>query len=320
MLKLYGLIIVTFDEERERIDVPVTDDQSGNTLQKQWALIVDLMKRSMLVEEVIAVHRSLLQGIELDERLISHGQRREFVKTYQEKYGEFIDGYAGDYDLFDFVAGKIGKDATKALIVNVFETINPSQAFIDILSETAGFLWALQGEFTDYISTLSLVEMHHYFSIALNHLDPDDTRYRRTLVSQDVARIEQHWSIANLDDDFEKFLCDPQETILYSKYSDIIHPFSKPTEVCKDVEYGNIYIILEAILQQLTQGMGLVCPFWVHKPHTCCGRENRAFLEKVWGCTSHNSCCGVWERLGCLNKKAVAHFKRIHRKALGAKA
>jgi hypothetical protein len=81
-------------------------------------------------------------------------------------------------------------------------------------------------------------------------------------------------------------------------------------EIAEDVEYGEFFIVLEAIRQQLTQGDDLLCPFWLWSPGSCCGGRNRAFLEKVWKHTKPDcSQCKRWERLGCLDKK-LARFNR----------
>jgi hypothetical protein len=107
-------------------------------------------------------------------------------------------------------------------------------------------------------------------------------------------------------DDFGKFLFSVPKAFLFSHYDDnCIHPFFEPARhgnvLIQEVRYGNYYIILEAIRQQLTQGKGLLCPFWMYAPDRCCNSDNRALLENVWKCTSQSS-CKLWQRLGCLNQ------------------
>lgn len=101
---------------------------------------------------------------------------------------------------------------------------------------------------------------------------------------------------------------------------------TKGEEVFEEVEEGNLAILLESTLQQLTRGMGLLCPFWlwVKSPRVCCGGRNREFLEKVWRHTKPDDSCPFWMRLGCLDKKTVdkrvvAYFLHEHCKPSGAK-
>ena len=93
----------------------------------------------------------------------------------------------------------------------------------------------------------------------------------------------------------------PADSIL-SYHSASSWHFTKMTHAnCVEVERGNFAIVLEAIRQQLTQGVGVVCLFWnLNAP--CCSSKNKALLEKVWGYTKPDGGCPYWERLGCLNQ------------------
>jgi hypothetical protein len=59
MFKLYSLILTTFEEEQEKIRIPLIRNKPSNKLRKQWELIVRLEEVSKLVEEVFAVRASL---------------------------------------------------------------------------------------------------------------------------------------------------------------------------------------------------------------------------------------------------------------------
>jgi hypothetical protein len=78
--------------------------------------------------------------------------------------------------------------------------------------------------------------------------------------------------------------------------------------VAKEVKLGEFILVLEAIMQQLITGIGLLCPYWAYTYYNCCSRENRAFLEKVWSCTKDKSSCKLWERMGCLRKRRYRSF------------
>jgi hypothetical protein len=256
---------------------------------------------------------------------------QEWVREYKQLYGEGMPAFPVVYETFNFVAKKIGEAASDCLIKSVFETLNPTKAFIDILGEMVMiypsvpinaflenpsdeyFVWSLSDEETDFLINFalkpSLDHGWYYFHSALSKLDPDDSRYKKVYLMYLLAMRAKECR-RNKKNDFSRFLFDSPKAVLFTKYSDKVHPFSN-LEGSGDVEYGNFVILLEAIRQQLGQGMGLLCPFWDDSTRTCCSRRNKAFLEKVWKCTSPTSDCECWERLGCLKKKAVAAKTRI---------
>ena len=209
------------------------------------------------------------------------------------------------------------------MIYSVFETVNPEAAFLDILakmytSNPSVPTNSLQRHLTksaDFIATLSYEQAYHFFSGFINWVDPDDSRYGRKAMLDIAAEIKEELNVLaqEVKHDFTKFLVGSPDAVLFSGYSDCIHPFAEVTGygdfVRHEVYYGNYALVLEAIRQQLTQGIGLLCPFWAYSrdnSDSCCGSENRAFLEKVWSCTSHNRSCN-WRRMGCLAKDGRAH-------------
>jgi hypothetical protein len=313
MFEFYGLILKTALEGQKQIRIPLKPAISGNKLQKQWAGIVLLFEASRLVEEVIAVYASLLKS--LKEGLISNSERREFAKDYKEKYERYIPSFSTAYNAFDLVANKIGESAATAMMYSVFETPGPSTAFWHIISEMCkinpsvpnGFVWNVPDKDTAYIKNLPRDLEYYFFSEFIDRLDPDGSRFGKKALLDYIATTEEKWrSVAQgLEPEFFKFLLDTHETILYCTYSDFIHPFSKLGEISKEVEYGNYFIFIEAIRQQLTQGIGLLCPFWGYSPDRCC--DIKPILEKVWSCTSPTRSCRLWERMGCLAKDGGTH-------------
>jgi hypothetical protein len=180
------------------------------------------------------------------------------------------------------------------------------------------FGWVLSEEKTKDIKALSFEKAYQCFSNLIDELDPDDSRYRRKdVLDQAVMALKQEVFLSQYaKDEVAKFIFSSPTAMLCTFYNENVYPFykidvSEKGEICEEVEDGNFTILLEAIRQQLTQGIGLLCPFWLLiNPslqrmgsrligHSCCGGRNRAFLEKVWSCTSKSS-CKYWTRLGCL--------------------
>jgi hypothetical protein len=340
-LDFYRLILTTAVEGKEQIDVPLKPDQSGSNLQKRWADLVNLIDQSRLVEEVFAIRSSLLKA--KIEGLIGNKMRQVLLTDYKKAYGNYIplkifDAIAGVerqqnlafpaiYDAFDFVARKLGEAAALGIIFSVFETLYPSTVFLEILfamckvapgvpfNDFLGkpsdehFVWNLSEKATNNIATLSPEQAYHYFRGIIYQLDPNGSRYHRTLLLDSVVKLEEGWNVIAKDlmDDFVKFLVGIRKTFLFSTFSRNIHPFSKIGELTEEVVHGNFIIFIEAIRQQLTHGMGLLCPFWMWSPGTCCHSLNREVLEKIWYCTKPNQSCRLWERLGCLKQETIAN-------------
>jgi hypothetical protein len=321
-LILYTLIHESVEEGQE-IPVPLRPDLSRNELEKQWGRVVECTQASRLIEEVYAVRSSLLKA--LAEGLIGGYSYRSLRDNYRAGYNEFIPGYAAVYDLFDFVAGKIGETAATAIILNVLDTINPVRAFVEILCEMCpndprtpiiDASWIVPPEETELIKNLSIEQAYLYFSNFLDELDPDDSVYRRKDVRDNALTLVKQESILSqyIKDDVAKFVLGSPMTALVSAYSDKVNMYpiykvdvTKEVEVFEEIEEGNFTILLESILQQLIHGMGLVCPFWfwLKSSHSCCGGSNRAFLEKVCEHTKPDKSCPFWMRLGCLTKEKV---------------
>jgi hypothetical protein len=332
IFELYRLILTTFEEEQEQINVPVTIDVAGNAIQKQLEFIYRLAGRTKLVEEVYAVRSSLLHAQE--RGLISHGYMHDLIKINKEKYGEIIPEFSIAYDAFDLVARKIGKTAAMCLIHHLFETGYPETAFAVYILEMCEIekrdslttvRWALPDEASEFILNLSYEEAYRFFIKCTSAFDRGELRHKnkREGLLEVVELIRKEWSsrVQDSEDNFIKFIYSSPTAVLYSEYSDNIHHFPKircDSESLYEVDYGNFLIILEAIRQQLITGIGLLCPFW-NSSHGCCSSENRALLEKVWSCTKPDSSCD-WERLGCLAKGALSRDQRKRSKTSDAKA
>jgi hypothetical protein len=308
---LYDLIVTTFEEEQETIHVPLIPDESGIDLQKQWEIIVRLKNTSSLVEEVFTVRSSLLDARKLN--LISELHREKIVAYYKKAYEKEMPGFSVAYDTFDFVAKKIGECAATSIIYTVLGTLNPTEAFLDIMSAICkiplpdpvkDFLWKLSPEETEAITNYSFEEANRFFSSLINVLDPDDSRYETKRMSEIADAIKQNWSDEDKHSDFIKTLQSlSPTTLLISEYDYFTHNFFAGNG-SQEVEYGNSAIFIEAIRQQLTQGCGVLCPFSLgtNPSQRCCGGRNRALLENIWSRTFPDSSCKLWRRMGCLNQ------------------
>jgi hypothetical protein len=227
----------TFDAGREKIQVPVIlGTEEGNTLQKQFENVAYLFTASLFVEEVFAVRSSLLRATKLG--FIAPETQQEWAREYKQLYGESMIAFPFFYEIFNFVAKKIGEAATDCLIKSVFETFNPTEAFIDILEKMVMiypsvpfnaflenpsdeyFVWSLSDEETDFLinSALkpSLDHGSYYFRGALEKLDPDDSRYKKVYLMYLLAmRVKE--CRRNKKNDFSRFLFDSPKAILFTK-------------------------------------------------------------------------------------------------------
>jgi hypothetical protein len=332
----YERIVTTFDEGKDQIPVPLHTDLLRNDLEKQWDRVVRFTRASQVIEEVYAVRSSLLWA--RDEGLIEPDDLPGWIADYKNGYGVFIPGYAAVYTLFDFVARNIGETAADGLINTALSTIDPQAAFVELLFYLCligisvplqDFLknpsdalcgWALSEEETASLKTASRQQAYQYFYTLLDELDPDDTEYRRKEVINSAAMVvTQQAALSQLvKDEIAQFILAPLGPTLFSSYSDYyIRGFHKTDvtekgEVYEEIGHGNLTILLEAIRQQLTQGKGLLCPFWLYTAPHCCSDRNRALLENVWQCTSKSS-CKLWQRMGCLGKAGGRRVKRARK-------
>jgi hypothetical protein len=307
LFKLHSLIFRTFyptlREEQQQIPVPLLADLLRNEMEKQWSDVVLLHRASSLVEEVFAVRSSLRKARE-QGIIKSDKQLEALVDAYKKQYeeDENIDGFRQAYETFDVIACKIGEDAATAMILSVLETLSPATAFSNILFFISDCLCNID-TFKNFVSRLPFKDALVFFYKILGDLDEDDSHYGRRSLLQAQATIEQFLNTTvKAGSKFSELLSIRDTTaFVFSVYNHNLLRFSK-IEGSAEVRYGDLAIFLESIRQQLTQGRGLQCPWWNGSPGTCCSScssFHRAFLEKVWSCTSE-SACENWGRLGCL--------------------
>lgn len=331
LFRLYKIILTTFEpleDEQEQIPVPLRPNLVRNELERQWGLVVRLGRASMFVEEIYAVRYSLSTWQK--SGIITNRRRQKLIITYKEQYRKSLPFFAEAYDAFDFIVSKVGDDSGIHMIYKVLETLNPTIAFFNIIFKMCKTdprssitdltmnvqrrQWNLSDEETNSLLNSSFEQTDDFFSNIMDELDPDDSRYQRTRLRDYAAMIEQEWRVVphdggtptllqDIQDDVAKFLFNSATFVLSLYRSDVGHHFCDPGSISdwpiQEIEYGNFSIVLEAIRQQLTQGKGLLCPFWMDGRFGCCRRRNKAFLEKVWKCTSDSS-SRLWKRLGCL--------------------
>jgi hypothetical protein len=326
---IYGfadLIDQTFEngkKGRDTIPVPLRFDRARNALEKLWKNIVDLLARSELVEEVYAIRWSLLET--KDTWDINPDDLVPLINGYKRVYGKNIQNFKKAYEAFDFTAGEIGEVAAGGLINCVFETWQPTAIFLSMLSALCGldhhssgnsFRWNLSKKKTSDLAKLSSQEACYVFGGLAEMADPDDSLWGRKWVLgvlREIEEIAEEMSNLNQVTEIDRLIINPAPTtFLLSNYSNRITSFvltdlSKPTggkrtrsQFIVDYDgYRNSWVFKEAIRQQLTQGKGLLCPYWDER-QVCCHPEYKAFLEKVWSCTSPDAGCKLWKRMGCL--------------------
>jgi len=178
------------------------------------------------------------------------------------------------YNAFDFVAGEIGEKAATGLILSTLDTLNLTQAFAHILFNlcmidprtSSGFVWRLPKKSKCKLRNASIDEACDSFSNAIDFLDPDS--YGKSILLKQIVNLV-------------KASPAPDTSLLsgYSNFKDKLILLEIPNEV---ENRNNIYILLEAISQQVKKGIGLLCPFFGYSPNSCCSSRNRAVLEQVW--------------------------------------
>lgn len=323
IFNLHNIIHKTYEEGKEQIEVPLDHKKSRNNLEKLWNLIFRMQRESILIEEIYAVRSSLLSARK--KGVISPERHQSLELYYKEKYEKFISGSPGFvevYNAFDFVASKLGEAAASGLVFAVFGKLNPTLAFFDLIygmckvghRVATEFQWKLSDGNMAFLANLSFVQAAGSFTKILDGLDPDHSRYGRISLLEDIKLVKRKFNAVtqDTDSDFFNFVTGLPKSFLITPYSDFIYPFpmlKKGGGVAKEVKYGEFIIVLEAIMQQLITGIGLLCPYWVYDKHyNCCSRENRAFLEKVWSCTKPESSCKSWKRMGCLRNRRYSSF------------
>jgi hypothetical protein len=307
-IDLYHMVMKTFGQKEELIDVPVTANESGNDLQRKL-LDVDLfVSGSTCIEEVYAIRTSLLQA--QNEKIIKPADAEKIITAYKKAY-EYIPGFESAYNAFDFVAGKIGEAAATGLVHSVLSTLLPRHAFAAILCSfssrpSTGFIWNVSKKDTSHLNNLSVQEAYDFFNSYIHDMDPDDSRYGRAKFLNHVVKVEQvtidSRTTEDMKDDLLKLLFGGSPNSLLSQYYFENGGFKLEFPV--EVDHPHFVIFLEAIVQQLVTGIGLLCPFYSWSPGRCCGNcSNRVLLEKVWKCTAHNSSkCRLWRRPICLDQ------------------
>jgi tetratricopeptide (TPR) repeat protein len=301
MFMFWIQILGTFEEGKQQIPVPLCHNLSRNELEEQWEVIVALQRASELVEEVYAVQSSL--SALRKKRLRTNDFRKRLATDYMNEYEKGIRLFPKAYKAFDRMVKKIGETAANGMITSVLDALNPNTAFRDIMLELQKI------DSYSYISNLPFEQALDYFRKIFDRLDPDDSKYGRAWLLKRLESLENYSVIPQKIKDsrhahFAQFLLDPQENIICCDYftekRDFIYViFYDSDKHIKPVDYGNFALIVESIRQQLTQGRGLLCPFWLYARDRCCG--NRELFEKIWKCTA-NSSCKKWKRLGCLNQ------------------
>src|SRR5207237_6254102 len=108
-------------------------------------------------------------------------------------------------------------------------------------------------------------QSHHLVSWFLDQLDPDDSHYQRTSMLKIEPMIKREligWAQIMSEFDETSIFSDSPNDFLFSEYTDTIDSLYK-VDASSRLIYGKLgrgvtlFLLLEAILQQLIAGIGL---------------------------------------------------------------
>jgi len=326
ILQLYDLIAQTFLGRVEQIPVPLSHDLARNEIEKKWAIWSHLYGRSALVQEVFAVCFSLRNARK--DGLISPPARDTLATDYKTAYMKWLPDFPWVYNAFDFVVRHIGETAALMMVLNTFGTSNPSLAFVELLASlcvmdssvpTSEFVESPSDEYFQWahkvhnpFKNLSTEQSSAVFQGALDHFDPDGSRFARVALTEYGEKLYSDYlaDTQHTTDDMKKLLFGHRPMdLLFTLYTNHFLPFYKlnrSTKLYEEFGYGHWILCSEAIPQQLVTGIGLLCPFWRGSCNDrCCSDLNRMLLESVWEGTA-DSAGELWRRQGCLAKDGGA--------------
>jgi hypothetical protein len=268
---------VTFQQPAIHLRVPLAANAISNILlERLWGHIKVLHLTAMPVEEVWAVWISLRCGE--DDGSISPKTKTELVRRYRKKYGP---DFASLYDDFDKVGKTMSGNVAVLLAAHSMNTLTPVQALREMLEKAQDLL--AQGK------SLDKTDLEHLCSRIVD----------KFLSSTEIESFDPIVELRNID-----FIDDPGPRSFWAELPEepLYFRFSKQGLLYEGppIKHPDD-ILLESVFEQLTSGLGLVCPFFGRGPMVrklgCCGMYQpllRAIFEHTQGPTR------TWMPQGCL--------------------
>jgi hypothetical protein len=238
------------------------------------------------VEEVYAVWTSLAAREKAG--LISSRSKKIRERNYKHAYSSYIRDFTKLYNTFNKIAQEIDPLVAFNLAFEALNSFSPAAALLDMIA-------ALQSHIQSG-KTLS------------------DTEYVREVCTPIIAKC-----ISVEDQDYLKILFEDLGEYMKPEFLPVwrdsplepTHFIFSDKGIAFDKKVINQKLFLEmlwleSIRQQLTTGIGLVCPFcdvrdWPEG--SCCNKMYRFWLEGIWNYTQGSS--QTWQPQGCLKPSPV---------------
>lgn len=243
------------------IVVPLNPDPSGTILEKQWAEVLFANQFMLPWEEAIAVYYSLDKAY--NDRDISTKQQRSLERRLKQRYSQYFDGFAEVYDLTKKILKTSGTQGIDQMVASLLDNYSLS--------------WREEFERSKELVLVGKTECDWLPKYC--HEFPGEPLF--------CAFCEEGMSFLP-----------PGRVFFYDRQRGYFEfPHSLGTRPFIENKTMNYWIMWEAVCEQLTQGVGVQCPFWFG--NDCCG--NREWWEWILNHTVlRKGSPGPWEPQGCL--------------------
>ncbi len=279
--------------------VPVTPNPSGTHLEKLWAKIVEWARTMELVHEVYAVWYSLHEA--QCAGVITPRRRAALTKREKEKYSKGISYFSLVYDEFENVAEQIDATAAHALAA-VALTTDP-RVFVRAIVFAKAALRA------GHPPTREMLRGWMFIRLAEPLKDTTSRIGRvRDLLRLDYSEDYPDQTWARLPDEplpcvFDHRGISFELPLVWRVFIANLRPKTQhPENAGIAPREGRLsrselfeYVWRDSIRQQMTRGVGLVCPFWTNS-QAACGRCPR--MEGLWRHTEGSP--EKWRQPPCL--------------------
>ncbi|HLC42158.1 MAG TPA: hypothetical protein VJO34_11120 [Methylomirabilota bacterium] len=290
-LPLAGLAVVD-DLEGARTSEQRDGEGENSVLEMSWRKMKWLIKHAFDIEEMFSVWVSL-RGVDYGTRGRVYQDWDEARIVNLEKQSIKIYDLHGLYPNFREVADHMSVSAAAALVEASLGTYNPRMALWEMLEVMRVVLAQGASHIAAGERFLSAEAVTRIMGPTQERLGLGaDERWIDDVLNEGGAHAAR---------DFIAYFSKQESTgpVVFT-FDEQGVQFRGPTELVDSDEHVEA-VWCEAMLEQLTTGRGLVCPFWGARTFSngaCCGL--RDLMEGIWS----NTLCtaSTWTREGCLRE------------------